>query len=147
MRASSIDNEPYCNHDPAAIEVNPLHPRRGSCECGAELWDVAKRDIAGNGDPLWVPLHRVTSWAPMFSVHGEPADRFYGNAQRFATREAADASASARYARWTMAREYRVDPSADAVNYKWDPSHGGDVAISADVRPGTDGIDPATATT
>jgi hypothetical protein len=62
--------------------------------------------------PAWLT---VISWRPMFQVYGEGP--FHGNGQRFATMEEADASAQARYARWTMARDFRIDPSDEPVNY------------------------------
>tara|TARA_R110000787_G_scaffold261376_2_gene366739 strand:- start:270 stop:470 length:201 start_codon:yes stop_codon:yes gene_type:complete len=42
-----------------------------------------------------------------------------GNAQVFATREEAEASAASRFAVWTMPTGYGVDETADPVTYKW----------------------------
>jgi hypothetical protein len=57
-----------------------------------------------------------TSYRPMFLTSGDP--EWYGNAQRFATREEAEDSALALWQAWTMAREWRVDESGDPVNYR-----------------------------
>lgn len=56
---------------------------------------------------------RPTSYKPMFQVDGQ----WYGNAQRFATREEAHASARARFMVWTIPTACDVHESTDAVNY------------------------------
>lgn len=56
-----------------------------------------------------------TSYAPEFKVFGDP--KFYRNAERYATEAEAQQSASARYAVWTMAEEYRVTEAEEPVNY------------------------------
>jgi hypothetical protein len=55
------------------------------------------------------------SWRPMFQVGRDP--EFYGNAQRYATKEEAEDSARARYNVWTSAVAWRVEESDDLVNY------------------------------
>lgn len=66
------------------------------------------------------------SFRPMFLTNGDP--KWYGNAQRFATREEAEGSALARWQRWTMAKEWRVDESDDPVNYRRE--NGADVMLA-----------------
>jgi len=56
----------------------------------------------------------VISYKPMFLVSGQ----WCGNAQRFATREEAEASAKARFAVWTMPTDCRAEPSDEPVNYR-----------------------------
>jgi hypothetical protein len=56
----------------------------------------------------------MTSYKPMFLVSGQ----WCGNAQRFATREEAEASAKARFHVWTMPSDYRAEPSDEPVNYR-----------------------------
>lgn len=53
------------------------------------------------------------SWKPEFCVQGA----WYDNAQRFDTREEAEASARARFAVWTMPCDWRAVESDDEVNY------------------------------
>ena len=53
------------------------------------------------------------SFKPEFCVGGN----WYDNAERYATAEEAEGSASARFAVWTMPSLYRVTESPDPVNY------------------------------
>ena len=56
------------------------------------------------------------NYRPMFEfASGERC----GNAQVFATREEAEASAASRFAVWTMPTGYGVDETAAPVTYKW----------------------------
>jgi len=54
------------------------------------------------------------SFRPMFLIG---ASVWCGNGQRFATREEAEGAAKARFAVWTMPRDWRVDASEEPVNY------------------------------
>jgi len=65
------------------------------------------------------------SYAPMFEFAGGEVQ---GNAQRFATREEAEGSARARFARWTMPTGYHVAITEDPVNYRYDEVQG-DVSL------------------
>ena len=59
------------------------------------------------------------------------------NAQRFATREEAAASAAARFMVWTAPIAYDAHESTDPVNYRWDALEG-DVSlplVEANVEP------------
>lgn len=57
------------------------------------------------------------SWKPWFEFHdGEWAT----NAQAFATKEEAEASARARFSVWTMPIGWEVRESDEPVNYAWD---------------------------
>ena len=47
-----------------------------------------------------------------------------GNALRFATYAEAEASARDLASRWLLVREWRVSPSDDPPNYRWDPELG-----------------------
>ena len=61
------------------------------------------------------------SFKPMFAFqNGETC----GNAQAFETREEATASATARFARWTMPISCFVSDSDEPVNYRWDDVDG-----------------------
>lgn len=72
----------------------------------------------GNGT---IATPQPKSYAPMFEfASGEVC----GNAQRFATPEEAEKSARARFQVWTMPTGYRVEPSDDLVNYRWDDTDG-----------------------
>jgi hypothetical protein len=68
------------------------------------------------------------SWRPQFKVHGE----WGGNAQRFATKEEAEASAKARYSVWTMPSDWRAIESDDPVNYAW--QDGRDVMVNRELK-------------
>lgn len=65
------------------------------------------------------------SFKPMFLTYGD--SKWYGNAQRFATREEAEGSAYDRWTRWAMAKDWRADESDDPVNYR--RVNGADVMI------------------
>lgn len=69
------------------------------------------------------------SWKPVFKMPNDP--NWYDNAQRFATKEEAEASARARFMVWTMPSEYGVQESDDPVNYRRDPEKG-DIMINRD---------------
>ena len=56
------------------------------------------------------------NYQPMFTF--DSGERC-GNAQVFATREEAEASAASRFAVWTMPTGYGVDETLDAVTYRW----------------------------
>lgn len=60
----------------------------------------------------------VRSFRPMFQVHGDPG--WYGNALRFATREAAEHNAREKWNLWTLCDAWRVDESADEPNWEYD---------------------------
>jgi hypothetical protein len=47
-----------------------------------------------------------------------------GNAQRFATRDEAEGSASERFQNWTMVRTFSVEESSEPVNYCWTKERG-----------------------
>lgn len=55
------------------------------------------------------------SWRPMFIFKDGNS---FGNAQRFATREEALASARDRFFAWTVPIDYSIEESIDDVNYK-----------------------------
>lgn len=55
------------------------------------------------------------SWKPVFQMPYDPV--WYDNAQRFATKEEAMASASDRFSVWTMPTAYDAHESNDPVNY------------------------------
>jgi hypothetical protein len=63
------------------------------------------------------------SFKPEFQTAGN-GDAWSGNAQRFATKEEAEASARNRYANWTMATGYRATECSEPVNYRWDATQG-----------------------
>ena len=46
-------------------------------------------------------------------------EKFYTNGQTFATKAEAEASAEARYNRWSQADDWGVEESTEPVNYKW----------------------------
>lgn len=56
------------------------------------------------------------SYRIMFEFSGQPDA---GNAQRFATENEARGSAKDRFMAWTMPTGFRVEESADPVNYQW----------------------------
>jgi hypothetical protein len=66
------------------------------------------------------------SFKPMFEVQGQ----WCGNAQAFATREEAEASAKARFNVWTVPSGYRADESDEPVSYRWDFATGTDVPLN-----------------
>lgn len=57
------------------------------------------------------------SWKPVFRMPNDPV--WYDNAQRYASKEEAMASASARFSVWTMPEAYDAIESTDPVNYMW----------------------------
>ena len=57
----------------------------------------------------------MTSYRPMFEF---ATGEVVGNAQRFATRAEAEASALARFMNWTQPTGYRVETSDDPVSYR-----------------------------
>jgi hypothetical protein len=65
------------------------------------------------------------SFKPEFLCQGEWCD----NAQRFATKEEAEASARSRFMRWTVPSDCRATESDDPVNYTWD-NEKGDVSLA-----------------
>jgi|TARA_R110000765_G_scaffold176121_1_gene281110 hypothetical protein len=67
----------------------------------------------------------MASFRPMFHF-GE--NEIKGNAQRFATRDEAEGSASERFRNWYMPTDWSVEKSNDPVNYIW-MSHTGDVSL------------------
>ena len=56
------------------------------------------------------------SYKPEFEVQ----DKWYDNAQRFATHDEAEVSARARFSVWTMPSDWRVTESDDPVSYRHD---------------------------
>ncbi len=58
----------------------------------------------------------MQSYKPEFKVQGA----WYDNAQRFATRDEAEASAQARFMVWTMPEACRATASTDPPTYRWD---------------------------
>jgi hypothetical protein len=62
------------------------------------------------------------SYAIEVKVYNDP--EFYPNGIRLATKDEAEAYGRNKVYNWTMADEYRVVESEDAVNYQWDPSIG-----------------------
>ena len=56
------------------------------------------------------------SWKPVFQMPHDPV--WYDNAQRFATRDEAYASAQARFSVWTAPAGFDAIESEDPVNYK-----------------------------
>ena len=70
------------------------------------------------------------SFRPEFLVQGE----WGSNAQRFATREEAQASADARFMRWTVPTDRRVTESSDPVNYRWSETLGDQRITDEDAR-------------
>lgn len=56
-----------------------------------------------------------TSFKPVFQMRNDPV--WYDNAQRFATKEEALASAESRFARWTAPAAFAAHESDDPVNY------------------------------
>lgn len=56
------------------------------------------------------------SYRIMFKFSGQPDA---GNAQRFASESEARESAANRFRSWTMPTGFRVEESADPVNYAW----------------------------
>jgi hypothetical protein len=52
-------------------------------------------------------------------VHGE-GDKYHALGLRFATPEEAEKAGSAHFSRWMMAEGYRVAPSDEEPNYRWD---------------------------
>ena len=57
---------------------------------------------------------------------------FSGNALRFATEQEAEEQARELMTRWFVPIGYRVDPSEDRVNYRWDPGLRKIVAVGED---------------
>ncbi len=53
-------------------------------------------------------------------VIADNSGEWVGNALRFATNDEAVAYAKNLFTRWTAVREYRVVPSPDPVNYRWE---------------------------
>lgn len=98
-----------------AVEVEQSIPTRAKARkiaatLSAEPVPVVVRGGAADdhdGGPL-----ATVSYRPMFFVN-----EWVGNGQRFATREEAEASASARFWAWTVPTAYRVDESDEPVNY------------------------------
>ena len=75
------------------------------------------------------------SWKPVFQM--DVGGKWCENAQRFATKEEAMASASDRFSRWTAPVAYDAHESTDPVNYRWDALEG-DVSlplVEANVEP------------
>jgi hypothetical protein len=63
------------------------------------------------------------SWKPYFIIKSE-GDKHCMNAQAFATKEEALASANSRFMRWTMPSDCGADESDEPVNYRWDDQRG-----------------------
>ena len=59
----------------------------------------------------------MKSYRPMMKIS---YTEFAGNGLRFTTNEEASAQAEELMRRWTVPIGYRVDPSEDAPNYRWD---------------------------
>lgn len=67
------------------------------------------------------------SWKPTFQLDG----KWCYNAQAFATKEEALASAESRFMRWTSPTAFDAHESQEPVNYRWDNEQG-DVRCEAD---------------
>jgi hypothetical protein len=65
------------------------------------------------------------SWKPVFKLD----NKWCENAQRFATKDEAYASAESRFMRWTAPEAFDAHESEDPVNYRWDNGLG-DVSIN-----------------
>jgi hypothetical protein len=64
----------------------------------------------------------MKSFRPMMKFNTRQSDGtfFAGNGLRFATQAEAEAQAKELLTRWFVPIDYRVDPSEDAPNYRWD---------------------------
>lgn len=62
------------------------------------------------------------SWKPAFIIKGE--EKPCTNAQAFATKDEALASAHNRFMNWTVPTDYTALESDEPVNYRWDKETG-----------------------
>ena len=74
------------------------------------------------------------SYKPMmqFTECQRDGGYFAGNALRFATEQEAEEQARELMTRWFVPIGYRIDPSKDRVNYRWDPGLRKIVAVGED---------------
>ena len=71
--------------------------------------DTAESQVASQEQPR--------SYAP--EVIADASGKWCGNALRFPTFEEADGNVRDLYARWTLVRDFRVVPSTDEPNHRW----------------------------